>query len=317
MTTKLQHVSVGDSVSLAYHDEGIGPPLLLLHGITEDHHAWDEVVPALSQNARVIRVDLPGHGASSPLSTYSAQTLLTPLAELVQTLNLDRPHVIGHSLGGLLATLLGALVPVRSIINVDQSLRLGPFIELVRSIAPKLSGPNFTDALNEEMELLGGPRLPERVRRELRAYRVEARRPVVLGLWLPLVDETEESVVATLTPLLQQVRAPYLSLHGSDPGPGYEAWLRKLVPSARVETWDGLGHWLHRVEPERFLKRVREFQAETGNGLPRPTSSRSMRPGGQSNGRCPSGRAPRGDGPRQGAARLGHLPGRGPHSLRG
>jgi pimeloyl-ACP methyl ester carboxylesterase len=157
--------------------------------------------------------------------------------------------------------LLGALVPVRSILNVDQSLRLGSFIELVRGIAPRLSGPDFVDALNEEMELLGGTRLPERVRRELRAYRVEARRPVVLGLWLPLVDQTEDAVVATLTPLLQQVRAPYLSLHGSDPGPGYEAWLRALVPSARVETWDGLGHWLHRVEPERFLGRLQAFHA--------------------------------------------------------
>jgi pimeloyl-ACP methyl ester carboxylesterase len=119
------------------------------------------------------------------------------------------------------------------------------------------------DALHEEMELLGGPRPSERVRRELRAYRVEARRPVVLGLWLPLVEQTEAAVLATLTPLLRKIRAPYLSLHGSDPGPGYEAWLRELVPSARVETWDGLGHWLHRIEPERFLKRVREFQAGT------------------------------------------------------
>jgi pimeloyl-ACP methyl ester carboxylesterase len=266
VTTKLRHLDLESGLSLAYHISGpiSAPPLLLLHGITEDHHAWDEVVPELSRDARVIRVDLPGHGSSSPLPEYSAPALVTPLAELVQTLKLDRPRVIGHSLGGLIATLLGALVPVRSIINVDQSLRLGSFIELVRRIAPRLSGPGFVDALHEEMELLGGPRLPERVRRELRAYRVEARRPVVLGLWLPLVEQTEAAVAATLTPLLQQIRAPYLSLHGSDPGPGYEAWLRELVPGARVETWDGLGHWLHRVEPERFLKRVREFHARTG-----------------------------------------------------
>jgi pimeloyl-ACP methyl ester carboxylesterase len=263
VTTKLQHLKVEGGLSLAYRDSGSGPPLLLIHGITEDHHAWDELIPELSRDSRVIRIDLPGHGESSPLVEYSAPGLVTPLAELVQTLKLDRPHVIGHSLGGLMATLLGAVVPVRSIINVDQSLRLASFIELVHGIAPRLSGPGFVDALHEEMELLGGPRLPERVRRELRAYRVEARRPVVLGLWLPLVDQTEEAVVATLTPLLQQVRAPYLSLHGSDPGPGYEAWLRGLVQSARVETWDGLGHWLHRVEPERFVRRVREFHAAT------------------------------------------------------
>ena len=83
------------------------------------------------------------------------------------------------------------------------------------------------------------------------------------GLWLPLVDATEASVVEQLAPLLSQVRAPYLSLHGADPGPGYEAWLRALVPSAEVEIWDGLGHWLHRVEPQRFLGRLREFERAT------------------------------------------------------
>jgi pimeloyl-ACP methyl ester carboxylesterase len=261
VASKLQRASVGGNLTLAYRDEGSGPALLLIHGITEDHHAWDELTPALSQRARVILVDLPGHGESSPLPAYSAQALVTPLVELVQTLKLDRPYVIGHSLGGLLATLLGALLPVRSILNVDQSLRLGQFIELVRGIAPKLAGPDFVNALNEEMELLGGPRLPARIRDELRAYRSEARRPVVLGLWLPLVHETEESVIAPLTPLLRQIRAPYLSLHGADPGPSYDTWLRALIPSSRVEIWDGLGHWLHRVEPERFLARVQQFHA--------------------------------------------------------
>jgi pimeloyl-ACP methyl ester carboxylesterase len=260
----VQRTDVGGGVSIAWREDGAGEPLLLIHGITEDHRAWDELVPALARGARVIRVDLPGHGASSPLLQYDAAALATPLAAFVNALGLERPRVIGHSLGGLLATLLGALVPVRSIVNVDQPLRLGSFIERVRAIAPRLAGPEFCAALNDEMEQLGGPRLPPRVRDELRAYRVEARRPVVLGLWLPLVDATEESVVATLAPLLAQVRAPYLSLHGDDPGAGYGAWLRGLVPSARTEIWPGLGHWLHRVEPERFLARVRAFHADAG-----------------------------------------------------
>ena len=136
----MPRVDVGDGVTLAYRDEGAGAPLVLIHGITEDLRAWDELVPELAQNARVLRVDLPGHGASSPLPEYTAASLAAPLAGFVRALGLDRPRVIGHSLGGLLATLLGALVPVRSIVNVDQSLRLGPFIELVRSIAPRLAG---------------------------------------------------------------------------------------------------------------------------------------------------------------------------------
>lgn len=252
-------------MALFHRDEGAGAPLVLIHGITEDHRVWDPFVPELAARARVIRVDLPGHGRSPALPAYDAGALVAPVAELVQSLGLDRPHVVGHSLGGLVATLLGGLVPVRSIVNVDQALRLGPFIEQVRGIAPALQGPDFASTLNAAMEELGGPRLPRAVRDELRAYRVEASRPVVLGLWLPLVDATEASLAAQLEPLLAQVRAPYLSLHGADPGPGYTEWLRARLPQAKleVEVWPGLGHWLHRVEPERFLARLREFHASS------------------------------------------------------
>src|SRR5258706_6431271 len=159
---ELEHLKSGGA-TLAYHSSGpvSGPPLLLIHGITEDHRTWDELMPELSRDSRVIRIDLPGHGASSPLPEYSAPALVTPLAELVGALKLDRPHVIGHSLGGLMATLLGALVPVRSIINVDQSLRLGSFLELVRGIAPPRSGPGVVEGPDEQMELLGGAPPPQ------------------------------------------------------------------------------------------------------------------------------------------------------------
>ena len=261
---RLRRAALEGGVEIAYREEGAGVPLLLLHGITEDHRAWDEIAPLLAQDARVVRIDLPGHGASSPLPAYSAFTLGAAVASFVRALALpEPPRVVGHSLGGLLATLLGALVPVRSIVNVDQSLRLGPFMELVREIAPRLRGAGFCDALDEEMALLGGPRLPQRIRDELRGYRVEARRPVVEQLWLPLVDQDEVALTATLLPVLASLHAPYLSLHGDDPGPGYAAWLREALPQAEVEVevWPGQGHWLHRIEPERFADRVRAFHA--------------------------------------------------------
>ena len=258
---QLQRLAIEGGVEIAYREQGAGAPLLLLHGITEDLRAWDEIAPLLARDARVIRIDLPGHGASSPLPEYSAFALGNAVAAFVRELALQGPpHVVGHSLGGLLATLLGALIPVRSIVNVDQSLRLGSFMELVRKIAPRLRGPEFCDAMNEEMELLAGSQLPERIREELRAYRVEARKPVVHGLWLPLVDQDEAALTATLLPVLSQLRAPYLSLHGDDPGAGYAEWLRGVMPSAQTEIWPGQGHWLHRIEPGRFALRVRAFQ---------------------------------------------------------
>lgn len=258
---ELRELVTDDGTRIAYRDEGAGAPLLLIHGITEDHRAWDEFVPALAATQRVLRLDLPGHGASATLPAYSAFTLGKATAGFVHALGIDPPRVIGHSLGGIVATLLAALAPVRSVLNVDQSLRLGSFIEVVRGIAPRLTGPGFSEAMNEEMDLLGGPMLPAQVREELRRYRVPERQPVVAGLWLPLLEQDEEEVLASLMPALAGIRAPYLSLHGSDPGAGYGTWLASAIPDAQTEVWDGLGHWLHRVDPARFLTRVAELHA--------------------------------------------------------
>ena len=83
---------------------GSGPPLVLLHGIGMDRHAWDPVVPLLARTREVIAVDLPGFGASPPLD---GQPTVDALADAVEALGLDRPLVAGNSLGGGIALELG------------------------------------------------------------------------------------------------------------------------------------------------------------------------------------------------------------------
>ena len=53
--------------ALAYTRAGAGAPLVLLHGIGSSRHAWDPVIPALSEHFDVIAIDLPGFGDSGPL----------------------------------------------------------------------------------------------------------------------------------------------------------------------------------------------------------------------------------------------------------
>ena len=55
------------------------------------------------------------------------------------------------------------------------------------------------------------------------------------------------------------VSCPYLSLHGIDPGAGYQEWLRRLIPDVEIEVWAGFGHYPHLVEPDRFVARIERF----------------------------------------------------------
>ncbi|AXE84333.1 MULTISPECIES: alpha/beta fold hydrolase [unclassified Streptomyces] len=105
-------------VTLSYTREGSGEPLLLLHGIGHHRQVWDPVLPALAAERDVIAVDLPGCGESPALPDGMAHDLPTMnavLAALCEALELDRPHVAGNSLGGLLALDLARARLVRSV----------------------------------------------------------------------------------------------------------------------------------------------------------------------------------------------------------
>ncbi|MFF1914260.1 alpha/beta fold hydrolase [Streptomyces sp. NPDC058239] len=106
------------AVSIAYERTGSGEPLLLLHGIGHHRQAWDPVLPVLAVERDVIAVDLPGFGASSALPDgvpYGLANMVPVLGAFCEELGLDRPHVAGNSLGGLLALGLGREKLVRSV----------------------------------------------------------------------------------------------------------------------------------------------------------------------------------------------------------
>jgi len=106
------------TVTLAYARVGAGEPLLLLHGIGHHRQAWDPVIDILATEREVIAVDLPGFGASPALPddfVHDLPTMTAVFGGLCDALELDRPHVAGNSLGGLLALELGREKRVRSV----------------------------------------------------------------------------------------------------------------------------------------------------------------------------------------------------------
>ncbi|GAB2850893.1 alpha/beta fold hydrolase [Streptomyces deserti] len=105
-------------VTVSYTRVGSGEPLLLLHGIGHHRQVWDPVIPVLAAERDVIAIDLPGCGESPALPDGTAHDLPTMnavLAALCEALEIERPHVAGNSLGGLLALELGRAKLVRSV----------------------------------------------------------------------------------------------------------------------------------------------------------------------------------------------------------
>ncbi|MFF7300674.1 alpha/beta fold hydrolase [Streptomyces sp. NPDC008265] len=106
------------TATVAYERKGAGEPLLLLHGIGHHLQAWHPVADVLAAGHDVIAVDLPGFGASDPLPRgipYSLDSVAPALGALCAALGVERPHVAGNSLGGLLALEMGRRNLARSV----------------------------------------------------------------------------------------------------------------------------------------------------------------------------------------------------------
>jgi len=107
---------------LRVHEGGSGEPvLLLLHGLGATGDVWEGWRPLLAQRwpGRWLAPDLPGHGGSRPLSSYTFESLAAPVAGIVS--GSARIVVLGHSLGGVVGLALagGAFtVPVQAVIGL-------------------------------------------------------------------------------------------------------------------------------------------------------------------------------------------------------
>jgi pimeloyl-ACP methyl ester carboxylesterase len=103
---------------LVHTRQGSGEPLVLLHGIGHRRQAWDPVLDKLAQSYDVIAVDLAGFGQSPAYPAgvpYSMDNAAADLSANFEAWGIERPHVVGSSLGGAIALELGARGLARSV----------------------------------------------------------------------------------------------------------------------------------------------------------------------------------------------------------
>jgi pyruvate dehydrogenase E2 component (dihydrolipoamide acetyltransferase) len=95
---------------LRYLEQGErGEPIVLIHGFGGDLNNWLFALPALAEEHTVYALDLPGHGGSAKdVGDGAAESLADAVVRFLDDVGLERPHVVGHSLGGLVAALVAA-----------------------------------------------------------------------------------------------------------------------------------------------------------------------------------------------------------------
>jgi 3-oxoadipate enol-lactonase len=104
MDARLERVG---APALFYQVEGQGSPVVLIHGVGADGSSWDEIAPALISGFTVVRLDLRGHGRSGPVDGVLAlEDFARDVLDVLDAAGAARAHVVGFSLGGMIAQAL-------------------------------------------------------------------------------------------------------------------------------------------------------------------------------------------------------------------
>jgi len=133
------------------HGEG-GTPLLLVHGWCCDRRFLQPQLEELSASGRVVAIDLPGHGASAEHPGLGLEGAVDAVVHLIEELELERPLVAGHSMGGTVALALAERRPdlCRGIAMFDS------LVCLPASLDPAAEGLSLLLATDRCAEALGG-----------------------------------------------------------------------------------------------------------------------------------------------------------------
>jgi 3-oxoadipate enol-lactonase len=259
-----------NGVRLYYELEGDGQPVLLLHPIGLDLTCWDAQVPALVPCFRVLRVDLRGHGRSEvPPAPYTLAGMAHDVHELLQKLETGPAHVMGLSLGGMVAQVLALEHPadVRSLVLADTVSTLSPEARAAiveRGEAARRGG--MAAVLDNTLARWFTPAFMQapvvaRCRERLLADNVEGW----AGAW-QAISQVETQ------PRLAAVRVPALVITGeadlSSPPACAEA-MAAAIPGAQLHILPGAPHMAPLEQPGAFTAGVLPFLRSVAQRPPR------------------------------------------------
>ena len=122
-----QFITLPNGVNVHLRDEGDpeAPPIVLVHGHSEDLHTWNQLVKHLVESFRVIRFDLRRHGLTGPApdNEYRIESYVSDLSMLIEQLGIDSFVLVGHSMGGRISVkyTIGNRERVNSLILLSAS----------------------------------------------------------------------------------------------------------------------------------------------------------------------------------------------------
>jgi len=269
-----------DSIELYYEDHGTGEPLLLIMGLAADSMAWLFQVPELSKHYRTITFDNRGVGRSSkPPGPYTISQMADDTAGLLDALGIPRTHVVGVSMGGMIAQELALRHPqrVRGLVLACTYPEPDADIERQRQFSVAQLGGKVTAGGDIQVDLKAldpmaffQQLLPLAFNQEF----IEKELPKIMPLFAgalqygfsmeAILGQVAAVMTHKATDRLQQIKSPTLVITGDADRlvpPANSEVLARHIPGARLVKVAGGSHGFNFETPEIFNREVLNFLA--------------------------------------------------------
>ncbi len=243
---------VGGS-TLAYDRAGSGdPPAVLIHGIACNRRFMAPQFEHLAAQRLTIALDLRGHGASSaPEQSYTIDGLARDVEALCAAAGAERPVLVGHSLGGLVA--LAAAGCASAVVVIDSPLLVARE-QRMREFIDRLDTDAFADELRAYFERFFLPGDTSERRDWILGEAANAHRQVVTSIWEDGVFAFDDAAV------LERCRAPVLYIDAGTQNADLDR-AAELCPSLTLAAVTGSGHFAPLEVPGQVNAAIDAFVA--------------------------------------------------------
>ena len=249
---------------IRYTDQGQGDSTyVLVHGWNGSAAQWRPVVERLSVDARVIAIDLPGHGGTAaPKVDYTMELLARSVDAVLAHAGVEGAILVGHSLSVALVREVEHRYPrrVAGLVLIDGTFWDGTTeagirraTEANRAYARSLADPaSYRAVATNTIGTMFTSRTPMALRQEILRTMLLTPSHVAGSTMLELARSRVWTYGASRVPVLAV-------MVDTGENRGYAAFIRRMFPLLRrIEYWPGAGHFLHLEQIDRFARLLRE-----------------------------------------------------------
>lgn len=255
--------------------EGSGKDVVLIPSLASSRKVWDDLVPKLRQSYRLHLVELAGFAGSPAVSETKGKVIapaVEEIADYIHSQRIQAPVIIGHSLGGEAALMLGARHPdqVGRLLIVDAlpfySLLVDPSATTETATAPAaVMRDSLMAASAEQNEAMQTASIARLVKNE--AFRPGLVADSIRSDRRTVADAVYELMVTDLRPELSRITVPVEVVYAYDPMYGVpsssvDAMFHQAYTSARdirLKRIDGSFHFVMLDQPEKFARTALTF----------------------------------------------------------